>query len=231
MGASPSLFLISDNDVIIAFMIDQGKLYSITLMFWKATIEKLTKLNEIEITSTNPAELDNFETKIADTIEIITIYVDILKPKTFDDKENAISNILIEIIWPLIISFLNKNGRSINLKGLIEHSWDDPEKIERLTELFSIAGETWHVLIVKLPMEFKSLVEILLLLTNYNEDLDIVKYTFKFWYDLKLMLISTPYANAKKLFSPIYSELVEILINHLKYPLSSNSTNLKDRSL
>lgn len=61
--------------------------------------------------------------------------------------------------------------------------------MDGLTRLFVEAGEAWSVLVAKNPEIFKSLVSILLLLTCKNTDLDVVKYTFPFWFNLKQMLV------------------------------------------
>lgn len=153
---------------------------------------------------------ETFDTSIDCLISIIN-QIDI-----FDDK-NLDNNLkFIEIIY----------NELINLKYLIVENWDDPIIIERLTELYSTTGENWHTLIVKNPENFQNLVEIILQLSTYEEDLDIVKYTFKFWYELKSMLVLNNFKNSKKIFKPIFIKLIEILINHLKYPTISDSTNI-----
>ncbi|KAG7920036.1 hypothetical protein KL927_000716 [Ogataea polymorpha] len=116
----------------------------------------------------------------------------------------------------------------LKLKPLMAQTQDDPEKVERFTELFATAGEAWHVQIAKKPYNFKPLVDIILQLTAYEEDLDVVKYTFKFWYDLKTLLISDARREARACFTPTYTQLVEIMIKHLRYPTTSNSTELRD---
>lgn len=151
---------------------------------------------------------ETFDTSIDCLITIIN-QIDI-----FDNLHNNLQ--FINIIYQQLILF----------KPLIIENWDDPIIIERFTELFSITGEMWHTLIVKDPNSFQDLIEIILKLTNYNDDLDIVKYTFKFWYELKSMLILNKFHESKKIFKPIFQKLMEILINHLKYPIISNSTNI-----
>lgn len=120
----------------------------------------------------------------------------------------------------LILNFL------ISLEPFIESNWDDSNIIERLTELFSITIESWHNLIVKNPENFEKLINIELKLTSYPDDLDIIKYTFKCWSDLKSMLVLPPYKHSREMFKPIYLKLVSILISHLSYPMGSDSTDL-----
>ncbi|GME96521.1 unnamed protein product [Ambrosiozyma monospora] len=114
------------------------------------------------------------------------------------------------------------------MSPLIAESHDDPEKIERFTELFAAAGESWQVLIALNPYDFKPLVDVLLQLSSYDEDLDIVKYTFKFWYDLKGLITSEARKEARSVFSPVYTDLIVVMLKHLRYPLTSDSIDLKD---
>ncbi|KAG0676827.1 Nuclear import receptor [Pichia californica] len=151
--------------------------------------------------------------------------------ETFDTSIDCLITIISQID---IFDKINENlsyieiiyKQLIDLRPKIQENWDDPSIIERFTELYSTTGESWHTLIVKNPENFQILVEIILQLTTYNEDLDIVKYTFKFWYELKSMLILENFKNSKNLFKPIYIKLIEILIQHLRYPIISNSTNI-----
>lgn len=153
--------------------------------------------------------------------------------ETFDTSIDCLITIINEID---IFDKIEENSKFIemiykqliNLQPLIQENWDDPLIIERFTELYSTTGEAWHTLIVKNPENFQVLVEVILQLTNYNEDLDIVKYTFKFWYELKSMLVLNNFRESKKVFKPIFIKLIEILISHLKYPTTSNSTNISD---
>lgn len=105
---------------------------------------------------------------------------------------------------------------------------EDPDTLEGLTRLYVEAGESWHVLIAKNPKHFKPLVSILLECCKIQEDLDIVKYTFYFWYLLK-QLITLPRFEASKVeFKDIYLELIEIVIRQLTYPTDNEDGNLFD---
>lgn len=153
--------------------------------------------------------------------------------ETFDTSIDCLITIVSQID---IFDQLNENlpyieiiyKQLVELRPLIVENWDDPIVVERFTELYSTTGEAWHTLVVKEPQNFQILVEIILQLTAYNEDLDIVKYTFKFWYELKSMLVLDNFKNSKTIFKPIFINLIEILISHLKYPTISDSTNISD---
>ncbi|KAH3687153.1 hypothetical protein WICPIJ_001868 [Wickerhamomyces pijperi] len=106
----------------------------------------------------------------------------------------------------------------IQLRPLLTQSHDDPDAFGSLTNLFVNAGEAWHILIAKFPEQFKDLVEIILQCSAYDEDLDVVEYTFYFWYELKQMVTLERYSQAKLAFTPVYTQLIHVMIKHLKYP-------------
>ncbi|CAK7895109.1 mRNA transport regulator Mtr10p [[Candida] anglica] len=123
-----------------------------------------------------------------------------------------------ELIDALFQQLLQLHSYMSSNKELLE----DPETFGSLTRLYVEAGEAWHVLIAKNPKHFKPLVEILLECCQRNEDLDVVKFTFMFWYLLKQLLTLPKFTDAKQEFSEIYGKLIEIIIRHLTYPTDSN---------
>lgn len=102
----------------------------------------------------------------------------------------------------------------------------DPEIVSALTKLYVEAGEAWNVLIAKNAEHFKPLVAIILECSKYDEDLDVVKYTFFFWYQLKQMLTLPRFESLKKVLLDIYLELISVIIKHLCYPLDQDDTDL-----
>lgn len=114
----------------------------------------------------------------------------------------------------------------VQLKPLLETNKDDPDVFGSLTRLFVEAGESWHMLIAKAPKDFRPLVEILLECTAYDEDLEIVKYTFYFWYNLKQVVTIDRFKPAREEFLNIYTQLVHIMIKHLHYPDGSETAPL-----
>ncbi|KAG8202798.1 hypothetical protein GWM34_02430, partial [Candida africana] len=103
---------------------------------------------------------------------------------------------------------------------------EDPEYVDGLTRLYVECGESWHVLIGKNPAHFKPLVLIILECTKYDEDLDIVKYTFQFWYQLKQLITLPKFQESKAVFGDIYLQLITVIIKHLTYPISGNDNDL-----
>ncbi|KAG5518556.1 hypothetical protein PMAC_002952 [Pneumocystis sp. 'macacae'] len=104
------------------------------------------------------------------------------------------------------------------LRPKILQSKNDPDAFRGYARLFCEAGETWVVLIARSPQHFRSLVECIAMFAEMDDELEIVKYGFNFWYDLKQLLVLKAYAEARTVFSDIYSNLVDIMIRDLHYP-------------
>ena len=95
---------------------------------------------------------------------------------------------------------------------------DDTEKFKGIARIFAEAGESWVLLIARLPTDFRALVEAILEAAALDKDRDAISHTFKFWYDLKQYLTIEKYAEARMQSLDIYSKLVDIMIGHLEYP-------------
>ncbi|SCU88752.1 LANO_0D02982g1_1 [Lachancea nothofagi CBS 11611] len=100
---------------------------------------------------------------------------------------------------------------------------DYTEIMDGLTRLFVEAGEAWCVFIAKNPQIFKPLVSVLLLLTCKNTDLDVAKYTFPFWFNLKQMLVLPRFKAQRAAYQDTFTELIDGMIAHLHYPEESFS--------
>jgi transportin-3 len=95
---------------------------------------------------------------------------------------------------------------------------EDSEVFKGLARLFSESGEKWVVLIAREPRAFQPLVESILEVCSLDWEKEAIGYTFQFWEDLKLWLVLERYKEAHELYLPIISRLVDIMIEHLKYP-------------
>ncbi|KAK6201312.1 armadillo-type protein [Scheffersomyces amazonensis] len=125
-----------------------------------------------------------------------------------------------------LIDALYQQIIELNTYMISSNKLQDPETVEGITRLYVEACESWHVLIAKNPKHFKPLVEILLESCKYEEDLDIVKYTFYFWYLLKQIITLPKFESSKTVFSNIYEELISIILKHLTYPITANDNDL-----
>ncbi|KAK9459739.1 armadillo-type protein [Lipomyces oligophaga] len=114
----------------------------------------------------------------------------------------------------------------IELRPRIAESREDPDAYRNFTRIFADAGETWHMLIARSPHEFRTLVEAVAECTAYDEDLEVVQFTFNFWYLLKQMLVLERYESARRELRDVYLSLVDIVINHLHYPYEEKGGDL-----
>ncbi|CAN3375663.1 mRNA transport regulator Mtr10p [Diutina rugosa] len=161
------------------------------------------------------------------------VYQSLLNEATFDKAVDCLITILREtrdITNDQLINSLFESLLQIRDFFFKAHKdrLEDPETVEQLTRLYVEAGESWHVLIAKNPEHFMPLVQILAELTKFDEDLDVVKYTFPFWFELKQLITLPKFEQSKMLFSNVYAELIETLIKHLTYPLGDNDNDLFD---
>lgn len=100
----------------------------------------------------------------------------------------------------------------------------DPDTFHGLARMFVEAGEAWHVLVAKNPKHFMGLVHVLLDVVRYDDDLDIVKYTFYFWDLLKQLLTISKFEQSRAELADAYVELIRIIIGHLTYPIHSDDS-------
>lgn len=107
---------------------------------------------------------------------------------------------------------------------------EDTDKLKALTKIFATAGESWVVAIARQPSQFKPLVDAVLDCAVRDKDRDVIEHTFGFWYELKQYLVLERYIEGRLELVDVYSKLVDVLLQHLEYPLpdSGNETDLFD---
>jgi transportin-3 len=102
----------------------------------------------------------------------------------------------------------------------------DSETFRGIVRIYSEAGESWVVLIAREPEKYLFLVQCLAQCTEYNEDLEVTKITFNFWYELTQLITVENHKRAKELYQPIYAGLVDTMIRHLHYPDGNDRTDI-----
>ena len=128
----------------------------------------------------------------------------------------------VALLYPRVLALRPK---------IVEASADeDLEVFKGYTRIFAEAGEAWVVLIIRAPAEFRGLVEAILECAARDKDKEAVSLTFKFWYELKLLLTIERNIEIRVLMVDIYSKLVDIMIKHLEFPApeSGDETDLFD---
>lgn len=134
------------------------------------------------------------------------------------ESRDAPSEQLILSLYEHLISVQNKLLPTLlNVNLDVEDDQDD-ELMEGLTRLFVEAGEAWCVFISKSPHTYQQIVTVLLMLTCKNQDLDLVAYSFPFWFNLKQNLVLPRYKTSREQYIPTFMELISGIIQHLQYP-------------
>jgi len=95
---------------------------------------------------------------------------------------------------------------------------EDTETLKGLARVFAEAGESWVVLIARMPDDFRDLVEAILECAARDKDRDAISLTFNFWYELKQYLTLERYIAARATLADIYSKLVDVMVGHLEFP-------------
>jgi transportin-3 len=126
----------------------------------------------------------------------------------------------IEKLLPQVMTLRSKLAQSAQE--------EDTEVFQGVARVFAEAGDSWVLLVARQPVLLKPLVESLLDTAALDWEKDTVKHTFSFWYELKQYLTLEKYLEANKELRPIYSKLVDIMINLLQFPTpeSGNEVDL-----
>lgn len=132
-----------------------------------------------------------------------------------ETREVDASYEVIQILYPRVLALKPK------MVGAI--AADDTDTFRGYTRIFAEAGEAWVVLIARMPMEFRDLVEAIAECAARDTDRDVISLTFGFWYELKNYLVLEKYIEARARLADIYAQLVGIMIQHLHYPQGSEA--------
>ncbi|KAF9895064.1 Nuclear import receptor [Aspergillus nanangensis] len=127
-----------------------------------------------------------------------------------DTREVDDSLPLIQALYPRLLSLRPKIAEMAET--------EDTDAFRGITRLFAEAGEAWVVLIARMPVEFRGLVEAVLECCVRDWERDAVSLTFIFWYELKQYVSLERYAGARQTLGDIFSKLVDIMVKHLEYP-------------
>jgi transportin-3 len=127
-----------------------------------------------------------------------------------DTKDVDESLAVIQALYPRLMALRPKIAETAEAEDL--------EAFKGITRIFAEAGESWVVLVARMPNEFQDLVEALLECCARDWERDAVSLTFIFWYEVKQYITLDQYANARATFQPIFSQLVDIMVKHLEFP-------------
>ncbi|TGZ83002.1 ARM repeat-containing protein [Ascodesmis nigricans] len=139
--------------------------------------------------------------------------VDCLCTMFRETREVDESHNVIEILYPRVIALRPKIASAANE--------EDTDLFKGITRIFAEAGEAWVVLIARMPMQFRGLVEAIEECARLDKERDVISLTFNFWYELKNYLVLESYAPARIQLLDVWTRLVDIMIMHLQYPQGS----------
>ncbi|EEB08323.1 karyopherin [Schizosaccharomyces japonicus yFS275] len=140
--------------------------------------------------------------------------VELVCSMLFETKEVDECIESINILYPKVVA----------LQPRLQEARDDPLLFRSLGRVFAEAGDSWVVLVARSPADFIGLVQCIANISAWDEELETVKFTFSFWWNLKQLLELDAYANARQQFAPIYLELLGSILQHLHYPIVDDFT-------
>ena len=121
------------------------------------------------------------------------------------------------------IKVLSPHVMGLRSKVIAAAEAQDMEVFKGLARLLAEAGESWVIVIAREPAVFRPLIEAIYEVCSRDWEREAIGYTFHFWEDLKLWLVMDRYYQAKELFTPIMTRLVDEMISHLQYPKPEGS--------
>jgi transportin-3 len=184
-----------------------------TPLFFTCLTSWLTELEIAKLTSTPLAHLA-FESLFNDDLYDAAVdFIVAMFRETREVYENAES---IKVLF----AELSAVGPKLGALGT------DPDTFRGIIRLYAEAGEAWVVLIAQQPDRYRFLVECLAQCTAYDEDLEITKITFNFWYELTQLITVDKHKAAREVFRPYYAGLVDTMIAHLHYPEGNDRSDI-----
>lgn len=142
--------------------------------------------------------------------ELFDAAVDVICELIHETQEIDENMAVIELIVPRVIA----------LKPLLLKQREDPEKIKGYARIFTEAGETYRLLLLRHTETFFPIVEAIGECSAYP-DLEIVPITFPFW--MRLAQNIGKKSSVPQLFLDAYQSLMRVIIGHLHFPRDSDA--------
>jgi transportin-3 len=163
---------------------------------------------EIAATSLANTALFTYAFEALDSEELYDDAVDVVCDLIHETQEVEDNMDVIQLIVPRVIALRPK---------LVQYA-DDPDKIKGLARIFTEAGETYRMLLLRHTDSFFPIVEAIGECSAYH-DLDIVPITFPFW--MRLAQLIGKKQSVPPLFVEAYKALMTVVIRHLHFPPDS----------
>jgi transportin-3 len=110
--------------------------------------------------------------------------------------------------------------RVIALKAQLANVGDDEEKMKGFARIFTEAGETYRVLLIRHTDQFFPILDAIGICSAYH-DLDVVPITFPFWMRLAQLIGKKPSVSPQLIEA--YRALLGVIIRHLHFPPDSEA--------
>ncbi|OZJ03568.1 hypothetical protein BZG36_03091 [Bifiguratus adelaidae] len=151
---------------------------------------------------------------------LFDVAVDVICEIIYQSKEVESYMQLIQQIYPLLQP----------LRDMLRQcsADEDSDTVRGLCRIFTEAGESYLTLVLSHADAFIGIVDGIADCTAYH-DLDIVPMTFPFWYKLADALMNERNAGAVPKFEPVFSRLVDAIINHCHYPEDLSTWTAEER--
>ncbi|KAI9749207.1 MAG: hypothetical protein M4579_006961 [Chaenotheca gracillima] len=118
---------------------------------------------------------------------------------------------VIQTLYPRIVALRPRIAQAAESEDL--------DTYKGVTRLFAEAGEAWVVLIVRMPNQFRDLVESILECAARDRDREAVSLTFNFWGEMRTYLTLEKYMESRAQFADVFVRLVDIMVKHLEFPM------------
>lgn len=173
---------------------------------------------DIKLLSTSP--LLELSFKGLESPELFDVAVDVVSEIIYETRDVNECRSIIEQIYPCFGTLLQKLAEAIEE--------EDEDSVRGYGRIFVEAGEAYINLIGRHPEAFGILMDGIIKVAAYN-DLEIVPITFKFWYELTNLLETETFKGSIPQFLPYFDALVDIMIEHLRYPTDLDSLTAEER--
>ncbi|KAI8979289.1 armadillo-type protein [Mycotypha africana] len=178
------------------------------------------RTGELDIKALSNTPLMNLSFQALESPELFDTAVEVVSEIIYETRDVIECRSIIEQIYPFFSNLLLK------LPELIDE--EDDDTVRGYCRIFVEAGESYINLIGAHPEMFSTLVEGILKCSAYK-NLDIVPMTFKFWYELTNLLETETYRASTPQFLKYYDVLVDVMIEHLRYPDDLESMTAEER--
>lgn len=180
-------------------------------------LESWIRLGAIPIAMIDASIVDSCFTSLSDPI-LFEVCTDIICEVIVKSGGDVRNDAVVQMIYP----------RLLPLSQLLQENIEDPDVVRGLCRIFTEAGETYPDLIVSNFSHFQHLVSSLLICASYD-DLEIAKITFNVWFLIAEQITSPSNSACLPQFTPIYHQLITIIIKHLQYPENLDTWKSQER--